>query len=329
MFTTAQVGIRDVAHPANEYRKSGQVADQIDSINSRDKILRSARSFMLGTSRIARPLDPLTSGLSSKSFHITFYRRSMRVRIGTHDPIVVTPNEVTFHRPGETCVREVLTEDGGEYQWIAVEPKYLSSTCYSILADGTLPICAPLRPNRFFAQRMLFTAFSNPTNAATSRALERAICDFVQNIFIDAVAHQRERSLENRSQRPTCIRRRLQIAEDTKLLLAREFLSDISFRTVADSVHCSQSHLGRAFYCATGLLPGDYRRELRLRKGLFLMEDTRSDIGDIAIHVGFSSHSHFTAAFHRSFGSTPTDFVRWRARPTLVSPAIAAARTQH
>lgn len=323
MFTTTQS--TDVAHTVIECRKFGRVADQIDSINGRDKILRSTRNFMLGTSRITRPLDQLTSGLSGKSFHIAFYRRSMRVRIGTHDPVVVTPNEVTFHRPGETCVREALTEDGGEYQWIAVEPGPLSATCYSILADKTFPVCAPLKPDRFFAQRMLFTAFSYATSASASRALERAICDFVQNVLLDAVAHQRDRYTENRSQRPTCIRRRLQIAEDTKLLLAREFLSDISFGKVADSVHCSQSHLGRAFYCATGLLPGDYRRELRLRKGLFLMEDTRSDIGDIAIHVGFSSHSHFTAAFHRSFGSTPTEFVRWRARPILVSPATAAA----
>jgi AraC-like DNA-binding protein len=125
-------------------------------------------------------------------------------------------------------------------------------------------------------------------------------------------------------QRPTCVKRRIQIAEDTKLLLAREFLTDLSFRHVAESVHCSQSPLGRAFQSITGSLPNDYRRELRLRKGLFLMEDTSSDIGDIAIHVGFSSHSHFTAAFHHSFGSTPTEFVRWRAQPVFVSQDLAA-----
>ena len=312
-----------VSHKVPEAADSGHVAEQNLSIDGRDRILRRTRRFMLGTSCITQSLDQLTDGVQNKSFHIAFYRRSMRVRVGTREPMVVTPNEVTFHHPGEPCVREVLTNDGGEYQWIAIDPEWLSATGCAPTA-GEMPVCAPLKPHRFFAQRLLFTAFSNPASAAASQNLERAIGDFVQDIFSDATAHQRERQQDNRSQRPTCIRRRMQIAEDTKMLLAREFLSDISFRKVADSVHCSQSHLGRAFHCATGLLPGDYRRELRLRKGLFLMEDTRSDIGDIAIHVGFSSHSHFTAAFHRSFGSTPTEFVRWRARPDFVSPALAA-----
>src|SRR4051812_49124194 len=131
MFTSKRVGVRDVTPAVNEWRKFGHALHQSHSINGWERILRSTRRFMLGTSRITQPPDQLTPGIADKSFYIAFYRRSMRVQVGTHDPVVVTPNEVTFHRPGETCIREVLTEDGGEYQWIAVKPEWLPATCYA------------------------------------------------------------------------------------------------------------------------------------------------------------------------------------------------------
>jgi AraC-like DNA-binding protein len=57
----------------------------------------------------------------------------------------------------------------------------------------------------------------------------------------------------------------------------------------------------------------DYRQELRLRKGLFLLEESGLEIGDIAVQVGFASHSHFTSAFHRRFGINPSEFLRWKS----------------
>jgi AraC-like DNA-binding protein len=33
-----------------------------------------------------------------------------------------------------------------------------------------------------------------------------------------------------------------------------------------------------------------------------------TDLTDLALRLGFSSHSHFTAAFRKSFGCTPSHF---------------------
>jgi transcriptional regulator GlxA family with amidase domain len=67
------------------------------------------------------------------------------------------------------------------------------------------------------------------------------------------------------------------------------------------------------FHAATGFKLCDYRQELRLRKGLFLLEESGLEIGDIAVQVGFASHSHFTSAFHRRFGINPSEFLRWKS----------------
>jgi AraC-like DNA-binding protein len=53
-----------------------------------------------------------------------------------------------------------------------------------------------------------------------------------------------------------------------------------------------------------------YRTELRLRHALERLLERREHITQIALDLGFSSHSHFTAAFRRAFGLTPSAFIR-------------------
>jgi AraC-like DNA-binding protein len=50
---------------------------------------------------------------------------------------------------------------------------------------------------------------------------------------------------------------------------------------------------------------------LRLRASLEAIAERSLDLTSVALDHGFSSHSHFTAAFRREWGMTPSD---WRAR---------------
>src|SRR5215471_4244411 len=66
----------------------------------------------------------------------------------------------------------------------------------------------------------------------------------------------------------------------------------------------SSYHFSRAFKAATGKSPYAFalgRRALRARQLVF----TEMPLGDIALAVGFSSQSHLTEHFRRSFGVTP------------------------
>ena len=49
-----------------------------------------------------------------------------------------------------------------------------------------------------------------------------------------------------------------------------------------------------------------YRNQLRLRASLERLHEPGVDLIDIALDLGFSSHSHFTETFRRSFGKTPS-----------------------
>ena len=49
---------------------------------------------------------------------------------------------------------------------------------------------------------------------------------------------------------------------------------------------------------------------MRLRTALERAADPGADLTDLALDLGYSSHSHFTAAFRKAFGVTPSAFRR-------------------
>jgi AraC-like DNA-binding protein len=50
-----------------------------------------------------------------------------------------------------------------------------------------------------------------------------------------------------------------------------------------------------------------YHLRLRLARALDLIAD-REDFAALALDLGFSSHSHFSAAFRQAYGCTPSEF---------------------
>lgn len=64
--------------------------------------------------------------------------------------------------------------------------------------------------------------------------------------------------------------------------------------------------LARIFKARTGLSLHAYRNQLRLRSALERLREPGVDLIDIALDLGFSSHSHFTETFRRTFGKPPS-----------------------
>ncbi len=50
-----------------------------------------------------------------------------------------------------------------------------------------------------------------------------------------------------------------------------------------------------------------YQLRLRLARALDLLRDYE-DLAALGMDLGFSSHSHFTAAFQKMYGRTPSEF---------------------
>ena len=97
------------------------------------------------------------------------------------------------------------------------------------------------------------------------------------------------------------------LVEETKRFLAMHAVDRPSLDEVARAVNVSPFHLHRVFRETTGTTIRVYLEQLRLRTGLERVLDGEDDLAGLAHELGFSSHSHFTDRFHRSFGRTPSE----------------------
>lgn len=79
-----------------------------------------------------------------------------------------------------------------------------------------------------------------------------------------------------------------------------------SLGSLARAVGCSPFHLTRLFRQNVGVPLHRYQLQTRLAMSLDLLLDTDRDLTTIALDLGFSSHSHFTASFRRSVGISPS-----------------------
>jgi AraC-like DNA-binding protein len=101
-------------------------------------------------------------------------------------------------------------------------------------------------------------------------------------------------------------RRDVDLVEAARDVIARQFKDNLSLSEVAGQVESSVFHLARVFKARTGFSLHAYRNQLRLRAALERLAEPDVDLIDIALDLGFSSHSHFTETFRRSFGKTPS-----------------------
>lgn len=102
--------------------------------------------------------------------------------------------------------------------------------------------------------------------------------------------------------------------EAVKTYLASRLSERITLDDIARAVYASPFHLARLFQQRTGIPVHRYLTLLRLRAALDQLAAGVDNLTALALELGFSSHSHFAAAFRREFGRTPSDVRRQTLR---------------
>jgi AraC-like DNA-binding protein len=111
-----------------------------------------------------------------------------------------------------------------------------------------------------------------------------------------------------------------------KEFLATNFRARIQLADVASAVGASPAYLTDVFRRFEGVPIYAYLTQLRLGRALLDLPHTE-DLTALALVLGFSSHSHFTFAFRRLFGCTPSEFRRsTRRTPRRMDLKLAALR---
>jgi AraC family transcriptional regulator len=101
-------------------------------------------------------------------------------------------------------------------------------------------------------------------------------------------------------------RRHRALARDIEILLSCEYARPVSLTDLVGCLGASVYHLCRVFRAVTGSTMHQYRQRLRLRAALEAVTSRNVTITDVALDMGFPSHSQFTKAFRLEFGVLPS-----------------------
>ena len=102
-------------------------------------------------------------------------------------------------------------------------------------------------------------------------------------------------------------RSRRRLVDRVKVLLAGDLSRRWTLAQIAREIRGSPVYLTQVFQQVEGLPLYRYHLRLRLARALDLIAD-REDLSGLAQDLGFSSHSHFSAAFRQHYGVTPAEF---------------------
>jgi AraC family transcriptional regulator len=100
---------------------------------------------------------------------------------------------------------------------------------------------------------------------------------------------------------------RQRLVDRTKLVLASDLARRWTLAEIAAEVRGSPVYLTQVFQQVEGLPLYRYQLRLRLARALDLLAQY-DDLTALSLDLGFSSHSHFSAAFREAYGRSPSEF---------------------
>jgi len=244
---------------------------------------------------------------------VTFPRSGMNVRHAAEGTISVDPNTVVFanrHSPYQVSHPNGSGEDAMN---LAIRADVLRDVLHDLDPDGAEREAdlfafawGPCDPTMFVRHHRLLTRVRGgvPDDADADEALLTFLADVLRQQY--AVRDRR------RSKRPIAARVQREIVAAVQQRLAAHLGVSAGLDDIARHVGSSPYRLCRIFRTYTGQSIRAYRIQLRLRTAFDRLSDG-ADITDLALELGFSSHSHFSAAFRSAFGSAPSSLRRRRS----------------
>lgn len=183
--------------------------------------------------------------------------------------------------------------------------------------DGRpLRLCARLSPAAQYQGALFYRVASRHTRNAL--ALEELGLRLA-GALIDVLAERPQRAARVPGSRAVAGHRRL--AEAAMACVAASYRAHHGLDAIARQVCSSPYHLARVFHEQTGITLHRYRGRLRLAAALTCLGEGCSDLADLALRLGYASHSHFSDAFRAAFGCSPS-----AARDSLTRAPLAQMR---
>lgn len=239
-----------------------------------------------------------------------FPRTCVEIRHQDARPFLAEPNVVTYYNRGQVYSRAAVDPAGDRCEWFAfqdavvVDAVRLFDPSTEERPDRPFPFrYGPGDSESYWVQRRIVETLA-ARRVADGLRVEEEMLGVLARLLAQAFR------LHPPGRAPTP--RRRELADAARRLIAARFREPLTLSEIARELSASPFHLSRVFREVTGWTLHGYRDALRLAAALEAVRDSRADLTSIALDLGYSSHSHFTAAFRARFGVPPS-----RARQLL------------
>jgi AraC-like DNA-binding protein len=246
-------------------------------------------------------------------FNVVFPRTSVWIRPEGQEPFFSSPAVSPLYNNGQRNERCRSAWEGAHSDWIAVtdarEMAEIAAEFDPAAADRwDRPLVfpwVPCPPRLYLRQRLLVRSLAAARPADPLRAEEEALAIFRGGWLAGACPDRRQRPRS---------RRVWDLYVAAREIIHRRYRDPLRLEDVAGPLRVSISSLCEEFR-AGGATIHQVVMDLRLREALELVLDSGRDLTEVALELGFSSHSHFTAAFRRTYRATPSTLRRIRVWP--------------
>ncbi len=229
--------------------------------------------------------------------HVVFPGTAVRIAHAGGQEFVADANLAVFYAAGQAYRRGLVDPRGDHCVFVIPAPHLLAEAVESAGGPRSLPLThGPVDAATYLRQRIVAHHAARSPEAdplLVEEELTRAVAAAV------SAAVRASGALARGGRGPDPV-------DSARATLAARLGDRLSLDEVAREVHISPFHLAHCFRARTGLGLHAYRTHLRLREALRRIADPGISLTDLALDLGFASHSHFTDTFRRTFGRPPS-----------------------
>ena len=249
------------------------------------------RSDIVGVGSFRCPASHQLFRDSGPCSHHTFvFPRSVTaIRFDDGHTFVGSPASVIFYNQNQLYTRSRIS-DMDASDWFTLADDQLAELLSTDDLDRPFTIAeTTLDSGTFLRQRRLFDALDHDEQP-DALDVEESVLGILRRIV----------------PAPRRFDGAVDAVEEARAIVTRHFVRPLSLAALSGAVGLSPFKLCRAFRALTGQTLTRYRDEVRLRLALDRLRDPSVDLTDLALDLGYASHSHFTARFRRRFGIVPS-----------------------
>jgi len=232
---------------------------------------------------------------------LVFPYRGVYVRHVGNDQAVAEANQVLFFNAGEGYRVSHPVSGGDACLSVAIsEPLLRELAPLTLLGDNARVAFCP--------QRLRIDARAQALVAVLRHSLRHNIAGPLEAESLALTLVQRALGPRT-THAPGASIGRQRLVDRVKLVLASDPARRWTLAEIAAEVRGSPVYLTQVFQQVEGLPLYRYQLRLRLARALDLLGQY-DDLTALSLDLGFSSHSHFSAAFGQVYGRSPSEFRR-------------------